>query len=306
MLRDLDTRASARIKHLCDQATDMVLRNATDPTRFEKAEGYLVNARRLAEVFRLDAATIEQRSQWIQQVANQSRLDPTSPMPNLRSAQAPTMPPASEMSEPGARNAAEKLEQARRELRAGDLTMARNLAVDAYAAADKGVAPQVLEEAAKVLRSIDVEEHAQTILTARRNYMAAMEAYRDKDFRRSATLLAAVDVRLLPADQARRIEEIMATPEMQGKTSTAAPGIVPVAANEKPVAPSSPSASSIAMGRTTVGRPGRRSADRQGQGDAEDPVREVPPEEAVGGVHRRSAGQGGQQRRRLSTRSRPA
>ena len=215
VLRDLDTRASTQIKHLLDQATDLVLKNAADPTRFEKADGYLLSARRLAESFRLDSAVIDQKSQWIQQVANQSRLDPTAPGPVIRAAQAPGRS-TSEMSEPVVRDAAAKLDQARRELRAGDIELARKLAVDAYALVDKGTSPQMLEEATRVLHSIDDEEHAQTILSARRNFVKAMELYRDKDYRQSAMLLSSFDIRLLPTEQARHVEEVMATPEMQG------------------------------------------------------------------------------------------
>ena len=213
VLRELDTRASALIKHLLEQATDLVLKNGTDPTRFEKADGYLLTARRLAESFRLDSAAIDQKSQWIQQVANQSRLDPTAPGPIIRAAQAQGRS-TSEMSEPVVRDASAKLDQARRELKAGDIELARKLAVDAYALVQNGASPQVLEEASRVLHSIDQEEHNQTILSARRNFMNAMEAYRQKDYRQSAMLLSSFDIRLLPPDQVRRVEEIMSTPEM--------------------------------------------------------------------------------------------
>ena len=198
------------------------MRNGTDPTRFEKADSYLMNARRLADSFRLDMAPIDQKSQWIQQVANQSRLDPTSPAPIIRAAQA-TGRPTSEMSEPIVRDASAKLEQARRELRAGDIDLARKLAVDAYALVDKGVSPATLEEASRVMRSIDEAEHAQTILSARRNFVAAMEAYRHKDYRRSAMLLSSFDLRLLPPERARQAsKKIMTTQEMLSVQADAA------------------------------------------------------------------------------------
>ena len=248
VLRDLDTRASVRIKSLLDQATDLVVKNGTDPTRFVKADGYLLSARRLADAFRLDMAPIDQKSQWIQQVANSSRLDSTSPAPIIRAAQA-TGRPTSEMSEPIVRDASAKLEQARRELRAGDIDLARKLAVDAYALVDKGVAPAMLEEASRVMRSIDEAEQAQTVVTARRNFVAAMEAYRDKDYRRSATLLSSFDLRLLAPEQARRVEEIMTTQEMQGKLPRSQQTIIPASAEvASPTAPGKASVTDLAGG----------------------------------------------------------
>ena len=77
VLRDLDTRASMRIKLLIDQASDTVAKNPTDPTRFQKADTYLLTARRLAESFRQDTTPIDIKIQWLQQVASQSRANPS-------------------------------------------------------------------------------------------------------------------------------------------------------------------------------------------------------------------------------------
>ncbi len=211
VLRDLDTKAGLRVKTLLTQATDIVNNNPGDATRFQKADNYLVNARRLAEAFRLDTAPIEQKAQWLQLASSQSANAQIATAP-LQSAQFAKSVGIEEPSEPGARlshqDGMKKLDQARLELKAGNTRSARILAEDAF-----GVS-SVRNEAQKVLRTIDAEEDDQNNVVAQRNFQAGMDAFKINDFKKAAGILSNVDVRRLPPDQARKLGEVIASREM--------------------------------------------------------------------------------------------
>ncbi len=98
----------------------------------------------------------------------------------------------------------EKLDKARAEIKAGNYTIARRLAEDAF-----NPVYGVAQDAAMVLRTIDAEEHQHQINTAQRNFDAGLEAFHRKDFRRAAQLWDAVDVRMLPLDKRRQLAELM-------------------------------------------------------------------------------------------------
>jgi type II secretory pathway component GspD/PulD (secretin)/tetratricopeptide (TPR) repeat protein len=101
------------------------------------------------------------------------------------------------------------LEQARRELKAGQTKMARTLAVEAF-----NPAYGVQEDAAAVLRSIDAEEFNQRMLAANRAFDAGSAEFYRKNFRQARAIMAGLDPRLLSYDRQGRLKEIMQTSEM--------------------------------------------------------------------------------------------
>jgi type II secretory pathway component GspD/PulD (secretin) len=213
VLRDLDTKAAARVRALLNQATETV-NNTADAARFQKADQCLVLARRLAEAFRQDMAPIDQRVQWLQTAASQGAAPVAAAPVPLQSVpavgtglpQAPLDPHAKSEHD----TAVMKLDQARLEMKAGNIAIARKLAEDAFGT------KSVKTDAEAVLRSIDAEEHAQAILVNTRNFAAGCEAFKQNDYRKAANLLANVDVRMLTPDQARKVGEIIESPQMRG------------------------------------------------------------------------------------------
>jgi type II secretory pathway component GspD/PulD (secretin) len=244
VLRDLDSKAAARIRSLMSQATETVVNNPADSTRFQKADNYLVIARRLAEAFRQDTMPIDQKVQWLQIASTQSRNAPEASAP-LKSVQYVTT--LEEPSEPVAKtqhqDAVKKLEQARIELKSGNPKIARKLAEDAF-----GVA-SVRDEASKVLTSVDREEHENIKITAQRDFQSAVDAYKSQDYRRTAGILANIDIRLLHPEQARKVGEMIDSREMRGGLQTAAataPGSIAPSPLEAP--PTFPGKSSATEG----------------------------------------------------------
>jgi len=130
------------------------------------------------------------------------------------------------------------LESARLELRSGETTNARRLAMQA--AEEAGVR----EQAMTVIRTIDAEENNQRSLEARRAFDAALQAYRRRDYAHAGNVLAAIDHRLLDPDRKNRMREIMMTPEM------AAGGRQPVtavAANNPPPGAAKPAGPGVGL-----------------------------------------------------------
>ena len=80
------------------------------------------------------------------------------------------------------------LEKARMELRSGQSTNARRLAEEAFQGPYG-----VKEEAAAVLRTIDVEDLNQKSLESRRTFDAMVSAYNRKEYEQAKNLLAAVN-----------------------------------------------------------------------------------------------------------------
>ncbi|MSR30090.1 MAG: hypothetical protein EXR99_01165 [Gemmataceae bacterium] len=102
------------------------------------------------------------------------------------------------------------LEKARLELRSGQTVSARRLAVEAYQGPYG-----IKEEAANVLRSIDLEEVNQKTLEARRAFDAGIAAFNRREFGQAKTILAAVSDKNLDTSRLQRWKEIMLSPEMQ-------------------------------------------------------------------------------------------
>ena len=229
VMLSLSSRCDSRIKQLLQTATDRVTNYPNDPTRFEKASIDLDSARKLAQAFQFDPTPIEQKAQWLQQAAVQSgskMLNAVTPPPLSGLAQTgmQTPPGADPRSDSKRKEGLDKLDRARIELRAGNTPMARRLTEEAF---DKNYAVQ--SEASQLLRSIDAEEHNQTILAANRAFEAGAEAFSRKDFNRAKAIFAGVDLRLLAPDRQRRIGELMETREMQSGLITASVNKIPAA-----------------------------------------------------------------------------
>lgn len=209
ILLSLASRTDQRIQQLLEQATDFVQNNPNDPTRFQKAEVHITNARKLAQAFGLDQKLIEQRVQWLQNVAaGAGVVSPISapsdggPLSNLANAdvKAAASPEMLRSRQIGM----ERIDKARFEIKAGNYTLARRLAEEAF-----NPAYGVQEEAAQLLRTIDSQEFLHLQNVANMNYNSGMDAFLRKDFRRAAQLWETIDVRLLPPDKQRQLAELM-------------------------------------------------------------------------------------------------
>jgi len=223
VLLSLASKCDLRIAQLLQQATDFVQGNPNDPTRFQKAEINIHNARRLADAFGLDPAVIDQRTEWLQQMTGRTirPISGTNDGPGLAHAEhkAPSVPldaDAQRLRQAGL----EKLDKARLEIKAGNYAIARRIAEEAF-----NPSYHVQSDAAMVLRTIDAEEHLQQMTTAQKNFEAGLEAYHRKDFVRAGKIWQAVDLRLLPVEKRKQLAEMLEMPEMRGS------GVVRTVAN---------------------------------------------------------------------------
>jgi type II secretory pathway component GspD/PulD (secretin) len=228
VLQELNLYCSRQIDALLQRADDSTARLA-DSARFQKAEADLAAARVLATAFGQDVNRIDQKVALVQQMQGSGGAGVPSPVQQVAGT--------------GTGMGHDLLDKARRELKAGNTRIARQLAVDAFDAKYG-----VQTEAAAVLRSIDIEEHNQQILAAHRNAEAAVNAFKRRDFRAARGILAGVDPRLLNPQMQRLVREMAATKEMQ-------PDGVTVAKGENPV-PAGPNA------------PGKVTVEDFGPGDA--------------------------------------
>jgi len=207
VMLSLSSKTDQRIQQLLQQAAELVRNSPNDPTAFLKAEGNITDARKLAQSFQLDPAMINQSAVWLQQAAAKAGV--VSPIvaqginsPGLAPAdfKLPSDPQALRSREIGL----EKLDKARLEIKAGNHTLARRIAEEAY---NPSYFVQV--EAGMVLRTIDAEEHQHHTNIALKNYEVGMEAFLRRDFRRAYQLWDTVDLRLLPMDKQRQLAELM-------------------------------------------------------------------------------------------------
>ncbi len=207
VLLSLASKTDQRIQQLLHQATEFVQNNPNDPTRFDKAELNITSARKLAQSFGLDQSMINQRVQWLQEAAAKNgKLRPIEARnvdtPGLANADYKT--PAEPQFSASRQRGNEILDQARLEIKAGNYTLARRIAEEAYKPSYG-----VQSEAALVLRTIDAEEYLHQSTQTAKNYEAGLEAFHRKEFARAAQLWDTVDVRLLPPDKQRRLSELM-------------------------------------------------------------------------------------------------
>lgn len=190
----------------CDRQVQLLLQRieataaGTDPGRFNKAEGDLTAARQLAHAFGQDAGRIEHKARWLRDL--QLSLGMTPPPAPLAAG-----PPAEGKPQIGM----DKLHRARLELKAGNTHIARPLAEEL--ASDPGFGVQA--EAFALIRSIDVEERNQALLTADRTAQAVIEAYKARNYKMARNILANLDLRLVNAQTQAALREIGSTQEMQ-------------------------------------------------------------------------------------------
>jgi type II secretory pathway component GspD/PulD (secretin) len=221
VLLNLSDLCAHRIAQLLDHVTECVTTKSADPQRFQKAEADLATARQLTVGFGLDVKRVETRSAWVQQQKTLAMSGPPKNDIQVTAAKGtepggtpPEVNPKGKTPDPVTamqKQGMTLLEQSRRELKAGQTVVARRLAEEAYTKEAYGVR----DEAAMVLRQIDIEEFNQMTLAANRAADAGFEAYRQKDFLQAAAIFGAIDTKLLwPAKQGK-LKEIMMTPEMQ-------------------------------------------------------------------------------------------
>jgi type II secretory pathway component GspD/PulD (secretin)/tetratricopeptide (TPR) repeat protein len=226
---------------------DVMVRDAsgpvTSPEHAKKCEAQLVQAKQLAAGFGLDTHAIEIKLVALKGAPAQPVVtsQPVVPAPQVVTIQ--PAPAAPSMIGDGMAQGQKMLDAARMELRRGQTEVARQIATEVY---NGPYGAQ--SEAAQVLRSIDVEEHNQRVLTANRSFDAGMAAYRNKDYAQALVVFRQVDASLLPADKHQQLKEVViACGKVEGvaQATTVPSGGSPAAA---PPAPSAASGQVVQAG----------------------------------------------------------
>jgi type II secretory pathway component GspD/PulD (secretin) len=225
-----------RIDRLVQQAGDWATTAASDPLRCQRAVADLTSARQLAVACGLDTQPIDSRLAALQPRGNAMGSNITTTQFSQMSQQDTPMPVGISPEQHGR----SLLDQARRELRAGQTANARRLAETAF-----DVKYHVQAEAQQVIRSIDVEEFNQRMLVANHTFDAGIAAYNRREYSQAGTIMRSIDAKLLSPENQARLKEIMLVPEMQ-------PGVVAQATLRAP-------ASSTSM-MNGDGSPGRAQA----------------------------------------------
>jgi len=196
LLLQLGSSARNQIDDLVTQATRSMNSSESNDKKVALANQALENAMNLSKSFGQDTASIEAKKLQLGLVKT-------------------TIPGSAKIaSESMAESNQGKmmLEKSRLELRSGQLVAARKLAVEAY----QGTYG-VKEEAASVLRSIDIEDVNQKMLETRRTFDAALSAYNRKDYEQSKTMIATLTEKNLDKERQQKLKEILMTAEMQPK-----------------------------------------------------------------------------------------
>ncbi len=203
------------IDSMMRQSYDTVMYGKGDlATRYRDAETKLDLARQMAQASGQDVQPIEQRLAQVRnlkagKVAERPETAVVQATPGLGTSSDGLATPASVTP-----TVEEKMvEQARGELRRGEVATARRLAEQAMIGAQKGQ-PSVRDQAASLLRTIDAEEFNQKKLGTERAFEAAMAAFRRREYGRSSAVIASLDLRMLNVEQQGRLREISLTPEM--------------------------------------------------------------------------------------------
>ncbi len=204
------------------QSTDFLIRNGyevamygkgPEAKRYEVANQCFQDARRLATAFGQDLQPVDNKLAWLANLRNGQ--------PGTAIAQGPV--PGS--SNPGTSQAQQWLNDARRDLKAGDTASARKKAMDA--AQDQNARDQALT----LIRTIDAEEDNQRLLEQQRGFDAAYAAYLRRDYAHARKILAYVEPRQLDNERRERLRNMMNTSEMSPTGSEATRA---VAFNDRP------------------------------------------------------------------------
>ncbi|HTU19011.1 MAG TPA: hypothetical protein VMG10_13200, partial [Gemmataceae bacterium] len=217
--------ASQRIDSLVHHAGEILRYGTQAPTtRCQEAERDLSQARQLAAAFGQDMQPIDLTLRMVEQL----RKTGSSTLVNTQTEPEHMLPSSSidkqdlaKRNTPETTQGASKarslqpmqlLEKARLELRSGETANARHLAEEAVklGAGEDGLA---------VIRSIDVEEVAQSRRKANRSFDEVLQAYQHRDYRRANLILASIDTNLLDERRRGRLREIFNTPEMRPSMS---------------------------------------------------------------------------------------
>ncbi|HYV35584.1 MAG TPA: hypothetical protein VE988_07765, partial [Gemmataceae bacterium] len=190
----LSGQAKARIDGLVRSADEIAADPTNDAARLKKASDCLYEAHNIALQFKLDTMPLEGRLKVVAQ-----RQGNPGGLVNV----------AAQQSVQG-NMGLKLLDDSRKEIAASRLTMARKLAEEAF---DPKYGVQ--DQAAMVLRSIDIEVFEQQRREADRAFIAANDAFLQKDYRRAQGILAEIDDRLLSDRNKGRLREIAMQPEMQ-------------------------------------------------------------------------------------------
>jgi type II secretory pathway component GspD/PulD (secretin) len=211
-------RCKMQMAQTLQQVTESVAAKPGDVDRLQKAQADLAAARQMALQFGLDVNFIEQKAVWVQQAALSAGAGAL--------AQAQFQAKSSPAVDPKRQEGLDKLDRARLELRAASYASARKLAEDAW----KGPYG-VQKEAEAVLHDIGAEEYNQRLLDAQRTFDAGVDAYTHGEFPRAASILANVDIMLLPPAQQQRMREMMSTRELQPQALAQVDHKVPLVPN---------------------------------------------------------------------------
>jgi len=211
-LLQLAALADKRIDSLMQEATDYAATGQADPSRFQKAESDLMQAKQLAQGFGLDTQGIDNKNAWVKQLMAKGPAPVGVGMP------VPAQPVASAARQRGL----ELLSKSRLELRSGQMTTARRLAEEAYSGPY-----EVQQESAAMLRSIDAEEFNQHQLEAEKTFDSGKAAFLRKEFAQAGAIFRNLDPRLLSKEKQSKLKDLMMSPEMQLASASRPAAAVP-------------------------------------------------------------------------------
>lgn len=200
-LKDLAALCNRQVEFLLHRSGELAGGNS-DPARFQKADADIASARTLASAFGQDLTRIEQHAGLIRNLQAPTGVGNPPPLTQTGLAQVSV--------DPNQQLGKEKLNRALLELKAGNTHVARRLAEEVFDAKYG-----VQQEAVAMLRSIDAEEHNQTIISAHRNVEAGLDAFKRRDYRQARSIFATVDPRLLNPQMQTLLREVSGSPEMQ-------------------------------------------------------------------------------------------
>ncbi len=211
ILPELNGQASKRVQDLLNQV-DNITKNQANPNRYQVANTMLQEAKDLVTAFGFPTRTINQKMAWLQQQEQPNRAGPKG-IP---------LPPAPSLTKkknafptPGINRDVNMgkmlIQNATRELRAGQTILARKIAEEA---SDPKYGVQ--DEAFALLRMIGAEEFQQMVLSATRTAHSVRDFYIQGQFQKAMDLAQSIDMNLLNPKDRADLREIMTSPQMRG------------------------------------------------------------------------------------------
>jgi type II secretory pathway component GspD/PulD (secretin) len=190
LLAALGSECNDLLNKMCQEGLDQA-NKVSDPDRFQKALGILENARNLCRIFGQDPQPIEIRMGYVMQQQGQAP---------------PPQPRFTAMQQQGL----DLLNQARVEIRNGELPVARRLIMEAM---DRKF--DVEMQAMWVLKSLESIERQRDADIVNANALAGIQAFNKKDYRKAAQILKDIKVDLVNPNYLTTVREILADPEMR-------------------------------------------------------------------------------------------